>query len=265
MIGEGEAAKPWYEGIAEPEIKEYMKAKNYANPYEAARAAWSANKMVTVQADVQAFLDGKATPEQEAAVFQRMGRPPSADKYDLKFGDTADEGLSKLGKEIFFELGANPAKAQKAVDKYNQFVLAHAASQQEAERVENETALKAIETKWGPELEAHKAAGKRYVEAAMAKGVVSKELMEKLDNSIGVAAVVELFAGLGKLSDEPGLKGGGTGADPNDVSTMTPEAAKSKIDTLKGDAEFQKKYTDKNHPEHKSALALMEQLYAKAK
>lgn len=261
-IGEGEAAKPWYEGIEEEPIREYMKEKNYANPYEAARAAWNANKMNKLSPDIEAFVAGKATPEQEAGIFKLLGRPDTPESYDLKAGEgieTVPE-LNDLAKKIFFETGMPPARAQKAYDMWNEGVTAFNAAQMEVVRQQNETELADLGKRWGTDLEANKVAGNKAVHALG----IPNELVEKIEASMGSAPIVELLAIIGKKMGEGTFQGGGNSTDPNDPSTMSPQAAAARIKTLQGDAEFMKKYGDAAHPEHAQALSTMEKLFAKA-
>ncbi len=261
-IGEGDAAKPWYEGIQEEPIREYMKEKNYANPYEAARAAWNANKLNKLTPDIEAFVNGKATPEQEAAIYKMLGRPETPDAYEFKVpqGVETDPELVKFGKDLFYSMGLPPSKAQAAFDKWQEFATKANAGYTEAARVQNETELADLSKRWGPELEANRAAGNRAVQALG----LSNDLIQRIEANVGSAAIVELLAAIGKKGAEGGFKGTGTNVDPNDPNTMTKEAAVAKIRELQTDTAFQKRYTDKTDPGHKDALTLMEKLFAKA-
>lgn len=260
--GEGEQAKPWWEGIKEEPIRNYMKEKNYANPYEAAAAAWNSNKLNKLTPDVEAFVNNKATPEQEANVFKLLGRPESAEGYDFKVpeGVEVDERMTKFGKELFFKMGLSPARAQAGFDAWNEFAGKLQAEEVATQQAANDAALAALSTKWGPELEANRVAGHRAVQALG----LDTALVEKIEAKIGSAEIVELLAAIGKKSAEGGFKGGGSNVDPNDPSTMTKEQAAAKIKELQADGDFQKKYNDKNHEGHKDALLLMEKLFVKA-
>jgi hypothetical protein len=82
---------------------------------------------------------------------------------------------------------------------------------------------------------------------------------------VGSAAVVELLAALGRKSDEGGFVGAGAPQyDANNPETMTKEQAQQRVAQLQGDKEFQDKYTNRNHPENRNAVQLMERLFAKS-
>ncbi|RTL04986.1 hypothetical protein EKK58_09270 [Candidatus Dependentiae bacterium] len=263
-IGEGDKARPWYEGIAEDPVRELMKAKGYKNPNEVAMAYHNLNKLQNNAPDAMVIPKDAKDKEGWDKVYTKLGRPETIDKYpEFKTaeGREADANLMKLGKEIFFELGASPDKAQAMVDKWENFVTETQKSMVEADRVKNETEIAELEKKWGGELEANKAAAIRVMKSVG----IPNELLTKVEGNIGAAGVVELLAMIGKASSEGSFKGSGNGGgDPNDPNTMTPEQAQARITALNADKDFQAKYTDKKNPEHKTALELMEKLHARA-
>lgn len=259
-LGEGEAAKPWWNSLPDEAARKHIEAKQYANPAELALANYNLTRMQTGDPNVVSMPAADAPQEQWDAFYTKMGRPESADKYELTFGEgvKADDNMVKFGKDLFFEMGLDGKRAQAAADKWNTFVAEQNAAAVEADRVANDTELAALSTRWGAELEQNKAAGKRVVEALG----LSTEFINRLENNIGSAPVVELLAMIGRKSDEGGLIGG-TNMDPNNPATMTKEQANARIQELNGNAEFQTKYTDKNHPGHKDALQLMERLFSR--
>jgi len=261
-VGEGGAAKPWWNAITEPEARAHLEAKQYANPAELALANYNLTKLQRGADDILALPAKDAPPEAWNDVWKKLGRPDTPDAYDLKFGEgvKTDDGMVKFGKELFHEMGLDPTRAQKAADKWNGFVAAQEAAMLEQVRTQNQQEIDVLASKWGADLEKNKAAGQRAVQALS----LSNEFIERLEDQIGSAPVVELLAMIGRKSDEGGFTGGGGQMDPNNPATMTKEQAKARITQLQGDAEFQKKYTDKNHPGHKDALQLMERLFARA-
>lgn len=260
-IGEGDAAQPWFNSIPEGEARDHIAAKNYANPGELALANFNLTKLQRNDGTVVSLPGKDAGDEAWNAFHTAMGRPETAEGYELNFGDSvkADEGMVQFGKELFFEMGLSGDRAQGAADKWNSFV------QQSNEAVttklaeDNQNALDTLATTWGADLEANKAAGQRVVQSLG----LPEDVMSKLDDSIGTAAVVQLLATIGRKSDEGGFTSGGGNGDPNDPASMTKEQAASKIASLGEDKDFQAKFTDKNHPGHGEAVKLMERLYSR--
>lgn len=255
--------KPWWDGVQEQPIRDFMQAKNYKDPNEAARALWNLNRVTTIQGDVQAVFDGKATPEQEANFYSKLGRPASAEKYDLKPGEGVEvhAELDKAARTFMFEAGLTQKQAAKVYEAHNKAVIAINAAQAEKERADNETALKALETSWGPELEANKAAGMRVLEALK----LPDDVMQKIESSVGVAGVVQLLAAIGRKSGEGTFKGGDNNqADPNNPDTMSAEQAKARVQALMADTDFQNAIQDKKNPDRKAKLEYWEKLNARA-
>lgn len=261
-IGEGDKAQAWYNAIPEEPVRELMKAKNYANPNELAMAYHNLNKLQNGAPDVLPAPNWD-DPKSVDAFYNKLGRPETADKYELKIpeGVQPDEKFLKVGKEIFHKLGATPAAAQQALEHWEGFVTDYKTTEMETERVENDKAISALETKWGAQLEANRAAGQRAVKALG----IDNALIEKVEANIGSAAIVELLAAIGNKSKEGAFVGNGSNnSDPNNPEGMSAEQAKARITALQGDSAFQAKYTDKNHAEHKDSVELMERLFAKA-
>jgi len=266
----GDKQVPWYDAVPEEPVRQFMAAKQYANPSVAAVALYNANKMINGASDVLAVPGKDADAKAWDAFYTKLGRPEKPDGYEFKFaeGQQVHEPTMAIGKEIFHMLGATPEKAQAAAQRWNEFVSQQQTAVVEANRVANENALKELETSWGADLNANKAAGDRVMKALLAdkKYGMTEQDLAAIEGAIGVAPLVKLLAAIGKRSEEGTFTGGvnNTG-DPNDPNNMSPEAAKSRIATLQADAEFQKAYTDNAHPGHKQAVDQMVKLFARSK
>lgn len=263
MIGEGAAAKPWFDTITEQPVRDLMATKQYKNPSELAMAYHNLNKLQNGAGDVVSVPKADAPAEEWGKFYTKLGRPEAAEKYDLKFGDSvkADPGMVKFGKEMFFEMGASPQKAQAMADKWNAFVTETTAAKLKADQIQNDAEVTALTTKWGADGEKNKAAGVRAVKALG----LSNELVGKIESHIGTSAILELLVALGGKSAEGGAfkDNGGNSGDPNNVDAMSKEQAAARIKELQGDKDFQAKLTNKKDPAQKEALALWEKLWAK--
>jgi len=260
-VGEGDAAKPWWDTLPDEAARQHVAAKQYANPGELALANYNLTRMQTGDTNVVNVPGKDATDEQWGEFYEKLGRPKTAGEYDLKFGEgiKTDDAMVEFGKNLFHEMGLSNDRAQKAADKWNEFVAAQEAQFLAEDKKRNDEALDALTSKWGPELEQNKAAGKRAVEALG----LSADLISQIEQNIGSAPVVELLAAIGRKSDEGGFTSGAGKYDPNNPETMTKQQATARIAELQGDADFQKKYGDKAHPEHAEAVKLMERLFAR--
>ena len=260
-IGEGEAAQPWYSTIPEAEARAHVEAKGYKNPAELALANYSLTKMQRGDPSVIGVPGAEATSEDWNAFYTKLGRPEAATGYDFKFADGVKpaDNMVEFARNTFHEAGLTPKQAQMVADRWNTFAGEAAQKNTTSTAETNTTELTALQDKWGAELDKNKAAGQRAVQALG----LTNELIERVENQIGSAAIVELLASIGRKSDEGGFTGGASQGDPNNPETMTQPQAAARIASLQGDAEFQKKYTDRNHPGHAEALRMMERLFSK--
>lgn len=258
------ADKPWYEYLPEGPTRDLAVAKAYKNPVVLADSYFSLNKMLSQNGQDIIVPKDDAAPEVINEFHKKLGRPDKPEAYEFKTpeGVQLDPNMIKLGQKVAFDLGLNPAKAQKLADAWNEFAVEQNKATHADTVKKNDTELAALQTSWGADLDSNIAAGKRAVQALG----VSDALIAKIEGHIGAAPIVELMAMIGKKSSEGGIVnpgGGGGGANTN-PATMAPEAAAARITTLKGDAGFIAKYTDKNHAEHAQAVDEMNQLYARA-
>lgn len=260
-VGEGEAAKPWFAGIPEEPVRQMMEAKAYKNPAELAMAYHNLQKLQRNDGTVVSLPGDNATPEELSAFYGKLGRPEAPEGYAFQFGEGVkpDEGMVKFAQTAFHAAGLTPKQAQIVAEKWNEFAEGQntALTGQVAEQ--NQAELDALATKWGANLEAHKASALRVMNAVG----VSPELVSKVEQHIGSAAVVELLALIGSKSGEGKFLNNGGGGDPNDPATMTPQQAQAKITSLNSDPAFMAKYTNGNDPGHAEAVKLMERLYSR--
>lgn len=261
-IGEGDAAQPWHATIPEAEARQHVEAKGYKNPAELALANYNLTKLQRGDPTVIGLPGADATPEQMGEFYGKLGRPDTPEGYEFKFADgvQADETMLTFARGAFHEAGLTPAQAQAVADKWNALVAEQNEGMQTQITQQNDTELQALQTKWGADFDKNRAAGQRAVQALG----LDPALIERVEQNIGSAAIVELLATIGRKSDEGGFTASPQGGDPNNPDTMTKEQASAKITELQADKDFQAKYTDRNHPGHKDAVDLMQRLFARA-
>lgn len=259
-VGEGDAAQPWHALIPEESVRSHIEAKGYANPAELAMANYNLTRLQRGDSAVVQLPPSDATPEQMADFYTKLGRPQEPTGYEFKFGDgvKVDDGMVTFAQTAFHEAGLTPAQAQIVADKWNEFANAATESTVSSRAQANDAEIAELQSRWGDDLSKNQEAGRRAVRALG----LSAELLERVENETGSAALVELMAAIGRKSDEGGFLNGDVGGDDN-IDTMTREQASAKIAELQGDAGFQAKYTDKTHPEHRASVEQMARLFAR--
>jgi len=261
-FGEGEAVKPWHAAIPEDEARQHVEAKGYKNPAELALANYNLTKLQRGDPTVVGLPGPDATPEQMGEFYGKLGRPAEPAGYEFQFGEgvQVDDTMMEFARSTFHEAGLSPQQAQLVADKWNEFAGQQSEGFQTQVTEANDAELADLATRWGADLDKNKAAGQRAVKALG----LAPELIEKVEQNIGSAGIVELLASIGRKSDEGGFTNSSQGGDPNNPDTMDKAQAAARIAELQSDDEFQKKYTDRNHPGNRDAVDLMQRLFARA-
>lgn len=183
-----------------------------------------------------------ATKEDWDDVFNKLGRPASAEEYKIE-GEASD--LINNFKPVAHNLGLNNNQVQKLVEFYNGV----------QEQASNDQIIDAEAHKAEAEANLRKEFGRAFpskINSAMrlAQTVFTKEQLDntKLADGTTLGNNVDLIKGFAKLADQ-------LGEDrplPNpQENIMTPDAAREKIATF---MEPGSPYWNKSHPNHLKAI-----------
>lgn len=253
---------------ATPEQRELFVKKGYdKNPNGLLGSYYDANKVLSGAKDVVAIPADDAKPDSPEVQRYRaaLGIPEKSDDYKFEYeagSPTPDPNTEAFGRKFFHELGIPQSKVPKALAMWNEFAKADVQRAVERRTQANVDQIKALqggmnEAQWNKVV----ADGQTAFKALN----LPPETHVALEAAIGSAAVVHLFSALGAKMQEGGFRvpdAGNSGPPP--ANTLTPEQAQQQIATLQADAEFQKKYLDKNHVEHPQSVRRMAELYAVA-
>lgn len=263
----GSAAAPWMAGM-DADLQAALAPKNYGGVGDLAKAYVSLEK--TLGAD-KIVLPGKdAKPEEWAGVYDKLGRPAAADKYDLgdwkppeNAGWNAEAQTKMMG--VFHEAGLNSAQAQKLLKSYAELsgagvkALEAKAGEQAAA---GETALK---KEWGGEYDAKLEQANRAVKSVFGAALAEGKKVQLADGTflLDHPGLAKAFAALGATMAEPGELAGGKGAGGGGGAVTTAAQAQAEIERLIGPARGDPKhaYTDPAHPEHKALQKRVADLY----
>lgn len=207
-----------------------------AQSYVHAQKAIGANKVAIPGAD--------ATPEEKSAFYSALGRPESAEKYEITKPEGIPEGLNfddaALGefKKFAFEHGLNNEQANKAVEFQAQMVAKEYQASEaaaEAEMVQTEAKLK---TEFGAEYGA--------TIAQCNKAIQTFGVGEVLKNAglLNNYEVIKMFSKIGGSLSESKLKG---------ESEPVSSSAQSRYNDIIGNTEGA--YYKHDHPMHEQTVA----------
>ncbi len=196
-----------------------------------------------------------ATEEDWNKVYEKLGRPKSADEYKFNLPEdkTVDEAALKTFAEQAHKLGLLPGQADGVVKFYNDMIgqeLSNANSIAEAARNKATTELK---TEWGQAYDQKLTAANNVVASVFPPGFMSMNMEDgtKIGDN---PAVIKAFAMLAERMGEDKI------VQSDGPIMQTPKQIDKEINNLTAPGSA---YWDKNHPNHQTAveevLALREQ------
>lgn len=149
-------------------------------------------------------LPGDDDKEAWSSLYAKLGRPESADGYELPVpeGDTGE--FAKTASQWMHEAGLNKQQAQAISSKWNEFQTAQAQAHQEAIQKQAETDMAAMKQQWGADFDANSAvvrsavntfAPPEFVEMLTNSGLINNPVITnmflKIGNAIGEDKAVE--------------------------------------------------------------------------
>lgn len=238
---------------ADPSLTSFKDVGSLAKSYVAA------NKMLGSRIPVP---DSKADPKLWDEVYNKLGRPETADKYALPQDVKLPEGITlnpeqfKKTQERFHKMGLSTKQAEDVMRLHAEAISEGHASQQ-AKQVESQKLAQAELTEmFGDKLQA-----KVELAQAVIKKFGDDKLIEYLNTS-GLGNNPQLIAMLAKAGE--GLIEDTAGGRLDTQVIGDAGQALGQIGKLKADSEFMKALTTKENPGHDAAVKRWEMLHKQA-
>ncbi len=204
------------------------------------------------------------TPEQFDEHYTKLGRPESADGYEL--GDLEvpeglpwDDEFQGAMVEKMHGLGLNTNQVKGVLGAYIESIGGqYETATGDANRA-TEAGIEALRKEWGTSYPAQvDVANRAFLSFAGDRSEEVRQMLMADGTQLGDnPAFIRVFAAAGSMMSEHGLVGGGPAAR----ETLAPAEAEAKINELMADEDFRKQYYDKNNPAHEAANKRMAGLY----
>ncbi len=183
--------------------------------------------------------------------FNKLGRPEAPDKYGLKAPEGADPELVNWFKANAHKAGLTDKQAASLFDAWNGMSGERMQAMQQQMREQSEREITELKKEWGQGYDSQIDAGRR---AAAALGYDEAKL-GAIEDKLGTAEMLRLFATLGSKMGEDSFEGG----DRTGTSFgVTPAAAKQQIADLEMDKNFMNEYLNGNPDAINKMKRLME-------
>lgn len=183
----------------------------------------------------------KDGPEAWNAIYDKMGRPATADKYVIPV-PAGDKGeFASEAKKWFHEAGVSQAMATKLAEKWNGFT----AQQQNSQKLQSEqqalSQVSDLKQAWGGEYEKNSAVVDK---AAEAFGMTT-EILSALKTAAGPKAAMEFLFNIGTRMGTEDSSVPGMGSQSSTFA-MTPEMATAELSRLKSDSAFSQLFSSQD-------------------
>jgi len=235
------AAKSWKEAISQefrndPNIEKFTEIDALAKSY--------INATQMIGKDKVAVPNKNSTEEQWNEVFDKLGRPASADKYTLDVKSDIvplNEGDVKQFAENAHKLGLSNKQAQGVLEFYKNNMESNAHQSKVDTETSQAQAEQQLRKEWGRDFEANvKRAG------ALAKANLNTEILDlELKNGMRVGDHPEMIKGFAKIAS---LLTEDKIMSPEDENASKTSDIESEISSIMDNKDGP--YWNKQHPDH---------------
>lgn len=220
---------PWYGADAGDDIKGFVELKGWDAP----------SKAIASYRELEGFVGadkagrGVVWPKDEAdvegwkAINARLGVPETPDAYKLPVPDGGDPEFAKAIAPVMHKLGLSAKQAEGLAAYVNEYEREASAKYETEHTAKVAADLEQLKASLGAAYAPTVELGKR---AAASVGV-SEEQFAALEQTLGLAGTVQLFASIGKKLGEDTFAGGGTPAGGD----LSPAAAQVRLTELSKD------------------------------
>ena len=222
----------WIDSIEDAELKGYVSNKGWSDPAELAKGYQNLEKLLG--SEKMPMPKGPEDAEGWIRVYDKLGRPVSPDGYGIKAAEGADPAFANSAMEKFHQLGLSEKQGQELANWWAEQSQGLVAQQQQQTEQNFEKQLAEVKTEWGDKYDENVELGRR---AAREYGLDAEKL-GKLESALGTAEMMKLMASIGRGQGEAAFHSQGG----SNSFGMSPEAARARVQALKGDKGWTQKY-----------------------
>lgn len=221
------------------DAKEYVQQKGFKDPTAVLDSYRNMEKLMGVPQERLVKLPAKADDPGWNDVYEKLGRPKDAKEYQLDPLKT-DEKFADWARNAFFKNGISKSAGEKLATELMEYGANVQKSKVDAYNLQVAKESDSLKKEWGLAYDKHVAIAKQTANTFKIDGPT----IDKLESSMGFSGVMrflhDLGSKIGESSFHSDLKGGGNTFN----NSMTPAAAQARINALKRDSDFVRRYTE---------------------
>ena len=229
--GGAPSAPAWLEGVPQ-DLAQWVGEQGFQSPADVIASQRGLMKLKGVPERELLRVPEKwdENPETAAAIHARLGRPEKPEGYeipDVMVGD-GDTNLATDFRQWAFEAGLTGKQAKALATQYQGALQQFATQRTEALALRDQQEEIALKAEWGGAFDENVGAGKRaFQTVAKAVGLEGKDL-EAIQQSLGYAKVMKLFASMGRALGEHEPPTG----EPEAAFGLTPATATKRMNEI---------------------------------
>ena len=195
----------WYDS-APDEVKGYIQNKGWDDPVKAVTSYQELEKFRGASED-QLLKLPKDMAEEGAldTIYDRLGRPESADKYDVQFPEGLEVDSNRLSayQEAAYNIGLSQKQFEALATIDAEYMSQASAAYAQERAAKQEAEYAALQKEWGGNAQEREELSRRGLRALLPDGADKDSLVSQIEDAIGTAATLKLFANAGeKLARE---------------------------------------------------------------
>lgn len=239
------ASGNWYDSIQSEDLRGFAQNRGWQDVGQVVESFRNAEKLLGVPKDQLLRMPQGDDAQAWDAFYEKIGRPAKPDGYKLPVPDGDTGEFAKVASNWFHKAGLNTKQAEGLATEWNAYMTQVLADQDAAQSAQSERELGDLRKEWGNAYDSRVELGRR---AAREFGVEG-ETLTAMENAVGTAKLLKLFANIGEKFGESSFVEGSQGGQ-NSMMTMTPTAAKAKYDELRRNPEWVAKALTPGTREH---------------
>ena len=250
VLGSSESDnQDWRSGLPE-ELKNDSTLQNINDVESAAKTLIHQQKMMGNRIPIP------KTDEEKAELYSKLGRPESADKYELNIPQEQQQFFPENSinefKNVAHNLGLNNEQANALIEYQSKAIQTDIENNGSRLAINKEESENSLKQEWGLEYDKNIRSAQRALQV-----YGDPEILELMNTEAGNnPAVVKLFARLGKEVTEDMAQN-----TQNNSLAVSPLDAKAEIEAVYADSNHA--YHNARDPKHKEAVEKVRQLHEK--
>lgn len=261
------AAPAWYapEGLDQNtvgQLGELVKAKGWKGPADALLSYQNLEKVFGADKAGRTILAPKSDDDEDgwSAVYNRLGRPESPDKYELPVPEGDDGSFAQAVAPVLHELGLTAKQARGLAEWWNETSSKRIEMESEGFAAKSEAEYKELQREWGAAASQNEELAKRAVLKFSKEAGIDDQAFEAMEQAVGTARLMKLFHAIGSQFAESDF----ISSDMPAAGAMSPAQAKNKIAELFTDQEFMARHMNQDARVRQGAIDEMTRLHKMA-